>query len=68
MKIKFLYSLIFIFCMSLIAFAKDNTENGKGNELCKGHENQVTPPVEKITATGNVSDLSPIAHFFSWEI
>ncbi|HTQ65374.1 MAG TPA: hypothetical protein VMI12_11275 [Puia sp.] len=68
MKIKFLYSLIFIFCMTLIAFAKDNTEAGKGNELCKRQENQVTTPAEKITASGNISDLSPIALLFSWEI
>ena len=54
--------------MSLIAFAKDNTEAGKGNELCKRQENQVTTPAEKITASGNISDLSPIALLFSWEI
>ena len=67
MKIKTLYCLLFVFCVSLFAFAKDNAEAGKGNEMCQQQSKQL-PGVNKSPSAHDVTDLSPIANIFSWEI
>ena len=71
MKIKFIYCLLIVFCISLVALPKNNTAAGKDNVPCKMQTAKTTiVNVEKISSGNDeeVVEILPLTHFFFSQI
>jgi hypothetical protein len=71
MKIKFIYCLVIVFCISLVASSKNNTAEGKDNVPCKMQTAKALIVEDEKMAAGDdeeVVEVLPLTHFFFSQI
>jgi len=71
MKIKFIYCLVIVFCISLVASSKNNTAAGKDNVPCKMQSSKTMVAEDEKLSAGDdeeVVEILPLTHLFFRQI